>query len=302
MNLRTLRYFKAIADAGSFTAAASLVSIAQPALTRQIRALEADLGVQLLSRSVRGVRLTPAGVSLYESAKRMLDEEARVMRELGGTRSSRKQAVGIGISPTLAGILLPKVFDRCFKQIDGIELVTREATSPILAQALEIGSIDLAVLTNPTPSSSVSLEPLLSEPFALVSAAHKYMAAVVPLNNLGDIPLLMTPINRLIVEEQLAPFGVSLQVQAEIDSVAAIRELVMLGTWATLMPVSTFKSEACDQLLLTEITGIQLHRTVALATRIDNARVFEVSAVAGVVRSEMQRLTSEGVFGFRKPQ
>lgn len=101
MNLRALRYFVAIADAGSLTAAAAAISIAQPALTRQLRELEADLGVQLLQRTPRGVLLTQAGVTLYESAQRMLAEAARVRQELARRQDTTMTTVVLGASPTL---------------------------------------------------------------------------------------------------------------------------------------------------------------------------------------------------------
>src|SRR5262245_20024779 len=99
MNLRALRYFVAIADAGSFTAAAAAVSVAQPALTRQLRELEADVGVQLLQRVPRGVRLTHAGVTLYESAQRMLAEAARVRQLLASRDRTAQTTVVLGASP-----------------------------------------------------------------------------------------------------------------------------------------------------------------------------------------------------------
>src|SRR5690606_23547335 len=82
VNLRALRYFVAIADAGSITAASEIVSVAQPALSRQLRELEADIGVPLLVRGARGVRLTPDGVTFYESAVRVLSETTRVRQQL----------------------------------------------------------------------------------------------------------------------------------------------------------------------------------------------------------------------------
>ena len=93
MNLRALRYFVAIADAGSLTAAAAAISIAQPALTRQLRELEADLGVQLLHRTPRGVLLTQAGVTLYESAQRMLAEASRVREHLARRQDNSSATV-----------------------------------------------------------------------------------------------------------------------------------------------------------------------------------------------------------------
>ena len=119
LNLRALRYFVAIADAGSLTAAAEAVSVAQPALTRQLRELEADLGVTLLMRYPRGVRLTPAGVTLYESAQRMLAEAARVRQMLAQHQKDQPQTVVLGASPTLARVLLPGLFESAQGSVSG---------------------------------------------------------------------------------------------------------------------------------------------------------------------------------------
>src|SRR5690606_7197206 len=122
MNLRTLRYFIAIADSGSLTAAAAAIPIAQPALTRQMRDLEQEMGVQLLQRLPRGVRLTPAGVTLYESAQRILSEASRLGRRLAHTQQKDQVPVVMGVSPTLARLLLPRLFESCMDSLEGLEL------------------------------------------------------------------------------------------------------------------------------------------------------------------------------------
>lgn len=95
-NLKALRYFVAVVDAGSLTAASEAISIAQPALTRQIRELEEDFGTQLLHRLPRGVRMTPAGVTLYESAQRILSEADRVSQNLrNGTGDTASVSLGV---------------------------------------------------------------------------------------------------------------------------------------------------------------------------------------------------------------
>ena len=109
MNLRTLRYFIAIADGGSLTAAAAAIPIAQPALTRQMRELETEMGVQLLQRMPRGVRLTQAGVTFYESAQRILAESMRLRQRLSHEQSAGQSTVVLGVSPTLARVLLPQM-------------------------------------------------------------------------------------------------------------------------------------------------------------------------------------------------
>lgn len=298
MNLRALRHFVAIADAGSLTAAAVAVGVAQPALTRQLRELEADLGVALLQRLPRGVRLTPAGVTLYESAQRMLAEAARVRQQLASRHDERQATVTLGASPTLARVLLPGVFEACRRSVAGLRLVAREAFTPALLDALERGSIDLAIVTNPEPGRPLSLHPLLGEPFALVSHPQLKVAPVVPARQLATLPLLMTSLHRALVDRQLQPLGLRLPPGAELDSVDSIRELVLRGPWATVMPVSVFKDPAAAGAVTSEISGVQLNRWLVLASRIDVLGRAPLAAVREIVESEFARLAREGLFSF----
>ncbi|HSI57125.1 MAG TPA: LysR family transcriptional regulator [Ideonella sp.] len=299
MNLRTLRYFVAIADAGSLTAAAEAVSVAQPALTRQLRELEADLGVQLLLRMPRGVRLTPAGVTLYESAQRMLAEAARVRQLLASRNSDQKSTVVLGASPTLTRVLLPGVFENCLRSVAGIQLRAREAFTPALLDWLERGVIDMAIVTNPEPGRPLSLYPLLGEPFALVSHPSLKIAPVVSVRQLAGLPLLMTTLHRNLVDRQLLPLGARLQLRAEIDSVDSIRELVMRSPWATLMPISVFKEPAAAKaVVISEISGVQLNRLLVLATRIESWDSSPQLALKEIIESEFARLARQGMFSF----
>jgi LysR family nitrogen assimilation transcriptional regulator len=299
MNLRALRYFVAIADAGSLTAAAAAVSVAQPALTRQLRELETDLGVQLLLRLPRGVRLTPAGVTLYESAQRMLAEAARVRQLLASRNTEQKATVVLGASPTLTRVLLPGLFESCLGSVSGIELRAREAFTPALLDWLERGVIDMAIVTNPEPGRPLSLYPLLGEPFALVSHPSLKIDPVVSVRQLAGIPLLMTTLHRSLVDRQLLPLGVRLQLRAEIDSVDSIRELVMRGAWATLMPISVFKEPAAARgVVISEISGVQLNRLLVLATRIETWDSSPQLALKEIIESEFARLAREGMFSF----
>jgi len=299
MNLKTLRYFIAVADSGSLTAAAAAIPIAQPALTRQMRDLEAEMGVQLLQRLPRGVRLTPAGVTLYESAQRILAEAARLGRRLAHSQQNNRAPVVLGASPTLARLLLPRLFENCMDAMADLELRAREAFTPALLDWLERGMIDMAVLTNPEPGRNLSFLPLLGEPFALVSHAQMRIGPVVSVNQLARIPLLMTSLHRGLVDRQLASLGKSLQVRAEIDSVDAIRELVVRGRWATIMPVSVFRDSPQElPIVMSEISGVQLNRLLVLATRIDPRPNPALSLVHELVVAEFSRMERLGIFRF----
>jgi LysR family nitrogen assimilation transcriptional regulator len=299
VNLRALKYFVAIADAGSLTAAAEAIAIAQPALSRQLRELESDLGVQLLHRSSRGVRLTQAGAALYESAYRILAEAQRVREQLTGHRHTEQASVVLGISPTLAGLLVPGVFARCQRSLSGVTLTVREAFTPGLLNWLERGVIDLAVVTNPEPGRAYAMHALLGEPFALIAQAGKRIGPTISLSQLTHIPLLMTTIHRGIVERQIAPLGGHLNVQAQIDSVDSIRELVLQGQGSTLMPVSVFNEPRVrSRVMMAEVSGVQLSRLLVMATRIKREENSALSALKDLVVTELDELALAGMFSF----
>lgn len=297
MNLRTLRYFVAIADAGSLSAAASAIPIAQPALTRQLRDLEADLGAQLFIRLPRGVRLTQAGVTLYESAQRILKEADRVRQQLARKLDDTRSTVVLGVPPTLSRIMLPGLFEQCLATLPEVELKTREAFTPTLLDWLERGLIDMAVVTNPDSSHPVSMMPLLGEPFALISHARMKMRPTVSLAQLERIPLLMTSLHHGLVEQQLRPLGKKLEVRALIDSIDSIREMVLRGKWATLMPVSVFKDAGADAgIVMSEITGVQLNRLLVLAYRREPPNNQAMGLIMDMVEQQFHRLISAGTF------
>ena len=299
MNLRTLRNFVAVVDAGSLTAAAAAIPIAQPALTRQIRELESEMGAQLLQRLPRGVRLTQAGVTFYESAQRILAESERLRQKLARNQRAMPATVVLGVSPTLARLLVPGLFEACTHTLSGVVLRTREAFTPALLEWLERSIIDMAIVTNPDAGRPLLLQPQLAEPFVLVSHASMRLGPVVPAHQLARVKLMMTSLHRGIVERQLASLGQQLKVDAEIDSVDSIRELVGRGRWATIMPVSVFKEiEPPTQLVMSEISGVQLNRQIVLATRLDAQPNGVLASVQELLDAEFARLARRGVFSF----
>ena len=299
MNLRALRYFVAIADAGSLTAAAAAISVAQPALTRQLRELEADVGATLFHRMPRGVRLTQAGVTLYEAAQRILGETQRVRQRLARKPGDKRSTVVLGVPPTLSRVLLPGLFEHCLHSLMDVELRSREAFTPELLDWLERGVVDMAVVTNPDNGRPLSLQPLLGEPFALVSNRSMGLGPIVSLAQLAKVPLLMTSLHRDLVERQLLPMGKTLNIQAVLDSVDSIRALVQTRSWATIMPVSVFKEVGeSERVVMSQITGIQLTRLLVLATRLEPESKVALPMVQEMIEAEFSRLMREGMFNF----
>jgi LysR family nitrogen assimilation transcriptional regulator len=248
------------------------------------------------------VLLTQAGVTLYESAQRMLAEAARVREHLARRQDNSSATVVLGASPTLARVLLPNLFESCQRSLAGVKLRAREAFTPALLDWLERGMVDMAIVTNPEAGRPLTLHPLLGEPLALVSHVSLKLEPVISVSQLARIPLLMTSLHRSIVERQLLPVGGHLMVQAEIDSVDSIRELVQQGQWATIMPVSVFKEpHTAKTIQISQISGVQLNRLLVLATRVERKDNSAQHVVREMIESEFARLSRQGVFSFAGP-
>jgi LysR family nitrogen assimilation transcriptional regulator len=300
MNFKALRYFVAIADAGSLTAAAQVLRIAQPALTRQLRELEAEIGNTLLIRSSKGVRLTQAGVTLYESAQKILAEVHKARQRLVVKSGATPVELVLGTSPTLARLLLPGVFSRVERAQTDMRLRAREAFTPALLDWLTKGVIDVAVVTNPEPHRSFAYQPLLGEPFVLVSNMQLEVPDIVSVKQISRMRMIMTSLHRSIVERQLAPLGGTLNIWAEIDSIDAIKELVQTQPLATISPISVYKSQALSNpVRISEISGVQLNRLLVLASRIEQQENASLMMLREMIDAEFSRLQRQGLFSLQ---
>jgi LysR family transcriptional regulator, nitrogen assimilation regulatory protein len=298
MELRSIQYFLQIADEGSITRTAQKIGVAQPALTRHVQQLEAELGSQLLLRLPRGVRLTTAGRDFLEHARRIVLEVARAKEHVHGSDATPRGRVVFGTSPTLAPLLLPGCIARARQQCPMIALQVTEGFSSQLLDALLTGRLDVAVMTNPPRSRALSLTPLISEPLVVLSPpGERGTARPLSLAELARTPVIVTVGMRTVIDEQLASFGAQLRVEATVDSVEAIRRLVLAGIGTTIMPVSAFHAEiAAGSIAACTIEGANLHRILVLARPVAPTRSAAIDEIERIVRAEMTELLDAGLF------
>ena len=145
MELRQLRYFLAVAKHLNFTRAAAEVHIAQPPLSRQIANLEAELGVPLLERSQRGLKLTRAGVFLEERATEILQRVERTKRDAAAFASKPKQPFRIGFDSALLYGRTPRIFRYLRRKFTEFDFQYAELSSADQARALRNGQVELAL-------------------------------------------------------------------------------------------------------------------------------------------------------------
>lgn len=298
MELRSIQYFVQIADDGSITRTAQRLGIAQPALTRHVKQLESELDTQLLMRLPRGVRLTTSGRDFLEHARKIMAEVSRAKEHIHSVARTPRGKVVVGTSPTLAPLLLPGCVARARQQCPMVTLKVMEGFSPQLLDALLTGRLDVAVMTNPPRAPALSLTPLISEPLVVFGPpGARSGARSFSLAELSRTPMVMTVGMRAIVDGQLASFGTGLRIEAEVDSVEAMRRLLVSGVGMTVMPVSTFHAEVrAGRLAAYPIERANLHRILVLARPLIEVRSAAIDQIERIVRSEMTALLDAGLF------
>ena len=286
MDIRQLRYFSAIAEAGSFTKAAERVRIAQPALGLQIKKLEEELGTDLLVRHSRGVQVTEAGALLLRHASSILQqvEDARLeVMDLSGTPRGK---VVVGVTPTVSALLITPLVEISRETYPDIILNIVEGLSEEVMRKLDDKTLDIGFTYNPNAVFGIATEPLLIEDLYLVRCRGDYPGFV----DFGDVcnERLVLPSKGFGLREQIETGarerGLSIDVAFEVNSVAAMRELVEDGVCSTVLPYGALKkSVAAGRLSISRIARPRMSRTLYLATAFGHAETNASRAVRRVI-------------------
>jgi len=239
LTLKQLRYFDALSRTGHFGRAAELSAISQPALSMQIKELEAGLGTPLFDRSARQIRLTAFGEEFATRAREVLrlsDE----LEDLG--RMSRTQLAGrlrIGVIPTVAPYLLPQLITRVSVAYPDLDLHLRETITPKLLQELSDGRLDCAIVALPVSEPTLTETALFSEDFVLVRPLCDAGLPVPSPDRLREMRLLLLEEGHCFRDQALAFCKTrNLQPRELLDgsSLTTLVQMVGAGIGVTLIP------------------------------------------------------------------
>lgn len=234
MNLKQLEYFVNVAELGSFSKAALILNIAQPALSRQVRLLETDLHVTLLTRNGRGVVLTESGQRLFDHSVGILQLVARVTEEIEATRDVPAGRIVIGLPPSMGRRLTLPLVEAFRRTLPKARLAIVEGLSTHLIEWIATGRVDLGLILNPEPNAAIEVTPVFEEPLGLVGpmSSRGRKTSPMALAELIDYPLIMperTHALRKLLETQAALSALKLNVVLEVSSVQSILDLVAAG-------------------------------------------------------------------------
>lgn len=240
MQLRHLRYFVKIVDAGSFSRAAASAHVAQPALSQQIAELEARLGLQLLLRSARGVRPTAAGEVLYREAVSILQQMDRLPGIVRSSAGEIEGAVSLGMSSTVAATLAGPFMEICRSQLPGVALKFSVSDSESLRGRLAGHVLDLALLFEDELVPAFRRNALFRQRLYLVRAPSAFGdRPSISVPELARVPLVLPePPNvvRGMLEREFDKHGLKANIVAEADVLSSIMSAVKNGIGGTVLP------------------------------------------------------------------
>ena len=239
ITLKHLRYFDALARHRHFGRAAEASSISQPALSLQIRELEEILGAALVERGARQIRLTALGEAFFLRARevmRAVDELAALAQASAGPLSGRLR---LGVIPTVAPYLLPRVMRSLAGRFPDLDLRPREAVTQKLVRDLAEGRLDLALLALPASEPSLVEHALFDEEFLLVRHESAEGVPIPPLADLPAAPLLLLEEGHCFRDQAIAACKLPQGPVGEIMEGSALSTLVQMvgaGIGVTLIP------------------------------------------------------------------
>lgn len=293
MELRQLRYFIGVAMHRSFSKASQKLHIAQPALSRQIQALEDELGVKLLIRTVRGVEVTEAGLRLQEMSEGILRAIADIRPNLTHAADEPAGSIILGLPPSLAYLFAPRLVEETRARFPQVRLRIIEGLSVFLSDWLELGRLDLAVLTDHGPVPGVDRHELAEEDMVFAGAPALLPASRRPMG-LADIveyPLMVTHGFRSVLEPWLTAQNIEPRYEMELDSIPIVREMLLRGLYCSILPYSMVHEDVVQgRIVARAFRDPAVMRRIVAATGSRRPMNLAMQAVSDLVAEEIARL------------
>ena len=243
MELRHLRYFIAVAEEGSLTLAAhKRLHTAQPSLSRQIRALEKELGAQLITRSVHGIELTAAGRVFLDHARLAVTQAEAAKEAVRRAARPAKPSLALGFLSGTEMDLLPKAKRILQDELPDIEIKLSSDYSPRLAEALMKGRLDAAFLRPEPHAGGLVYRRVRTEPLIVVFPKDHRLAArkAIKLREIKGEPFIKpsktAPTLRKIIEDSLERSGVDIRATHEVHNLAHAFSIIASTHAVTLLP------------------------------------------------------------------
>ncbi|WP_114099191.1 LysR family transcriptional regulator [Thalassospira profundimaris] len=297
LNLDQLHTFADVVTLGSFSAAAAKLNLSQPAVSQQVRQLEDRLGVKLIERVGKRAEPTAAGQALLAhiggidaSIRSALDAVSVFADGLAGQ-------VRIGTGATACIYFLPAILEQLQRAFPKLEIMVRTGNTSDIIRAIEDNQLDLGLITMPCSGRSLSITPVMTDPFVAIFADDADVPDVIHPGDLETQPLVLYErggLTRTLVDDWLRDAGIAGHSVMELGSVEAIKELVGAGIGATILPEMGARPGRTQFPIKTRPLMPALSRELAIVMRRDKTltpalREVRKSLMAAAETREAQR-------------
>lgn len=287
--MRQLRYFDALARFGHFGQAAAFCSVTQPALSVQIREMEALVGAPLIERATRQARLTALGEALAPRVRQILRDVDELGEVARAARAPFSGTLRLGVIPTVAPYLLPAMAREIAALHPALDLQPREAITPKLLQDLEEARLDAAILALPHSGlPALAAVELFEEKFILVRPPTEASRPVPGAAQLQEMRLLLLEEGHCFRDQALSFCKISTSRATrnvmEGNSLSTLVQMVGAGLGLTLVPETALPMETrATNLALARLPAPQPHRTIGMVWRGSSPLRGELAEIATII-------------------
>lgn len=252
MDLRQLRYFVQVVESGSFSKAAGVLHVAQPALSQHVRRMEEELGVPLLHRNPHGVQTTEAGSRLHAHGRQIISEFSELPDRVRGALTLPRGEVRVGLPGTVSELLAVPLIEAVRERYPEVRIRIIEAMSGYILDWLRRGEVDLAMIYATADPRGLAFHLGLSEEICLFARADQPSAletveAGIRLPEILGLPLIVPGRGhglRELIDTAAASAGVAIEPEIEINSYGQIKRLVERGAGYGILPRMAIDREA----------------------------------------------------------
>ena len=291
MELRHLETLLAIAEEGSFTAAADALATVQSNVSDQVRQLENEFGVPLLVRSRRGAEPTEFGMLVLDRARRIQRELEALRGDIALLKGLETGYARLGVVGTASRWLVPALVDELRERAPGVRLRVNEGASERLFGEVIDGELAQAVVTEPVNDRRLVVETLLEEDvIGLVNRDVELPSEPVPLSVFAQLPLVLPPEPnplRIEVDRAAEEAGIALRVPIEVEGIRLIADLVLAGGYASILPETAIPPELASARTV-RISGLPPRRLAMVS-----ARDTQMSLADQAVRESVRNLVEK---------
>ena len=269
LSLDQLTTYRLVIGRGSFTAAAEALGISQPAVSLQMRQLETALQTRLIERTGRGVRPTPAGLTLLEHCEEIEKAVSAAVQSVAMHKLDISGTVTLGTGSTVCIHLLPEVLQQLRKDYPQLSVGVKTGNTQDIVRGVEENSIDIGFVTLPATSRSLDVTPVMVDEFVTITAKPTEGDDGTEAEHLPLIVFASGSSTRQLIDGWFQRTGKSASPVMELGSIEAIKRMVRAGLGYSIVPrMAVAQVEDCEGLHIESLEPA-LHRTLGLIMRQD---------------------------------